>query len=149
MARQAQKGGEETESIQGYFRPILEENPKKYLRTRDNSELYDRWLKDHPGHDEIPSSVKNSLNNLKSRMRRERHMGKRRRKAAMNETATAAPAKVSRKTAGNLQALEEQIDECLSTARTLDREGLTEVIDLLRLARNQVIARVVGPALVR
>ncbi|MCI0459414.1 MAG: hypothetical protein L0Z62_20885 [Gemmataceae bacterium] len=145
MARQAAKSGDE--SIQGYFRPILEENPKKYLRNRDNSELYERWLKDHPGHTEIPHSVKNSLNNLKSRLRKERKMGKRRRKVEADEPA--APVKVSRKTAGNLQALEEQIDECLGMAKTVDREGLTEVIDLLRQARNQVIARVIGPALAR
>jgi hypothetical protein len=37
-----------------------------------------------------------------------------------------------------LEALEEQIDDCLSAAKALDREGLGDVIGLLRRARNQV-----------
>ncbi len=39
-------------SIQGYFRPILQQNPK-LLKQRGNDALYERWLKDHPG-EQIP-----------------------------------------------------------------------------------------------
>ena len=152
MEKQANRAAEGADSIQGYFRPIIEQNPKKYLKSRDNSELYERWLKDHPDHDTVPESVKNSLNNLKSRMRKDRKMGRRRKAAASDEptaSAAAAPARAARRAAGNLQALEEQIDECLGMARNIDREGLTRVIELLRDARNQVIARAVGAALSR
>jgi len=38
-----------------------------------------------------------------------------------------------------LDALEEQIDECLTLAKNLDREGLANVIGLLRRARNEVV----------
>ena len=38
-----------------------------------------------------------------------------------------------------LDALEEQIDECLTLAKNLDREGLANVISLLRRARNEVV----------
>jgi hypothetical protein len=38
-----------------------------------------------------------------------------------------------------LPALEEQIDECLTLARGLDREGLADVIAILRRARNEVV----------
>jgi hypothetical protein len=38
-----------------------------------------------------------------------------------------------------LEALEEQIDECLTFAKRLDREGLQDVIVLLRRARNAVV----------
>jgi hypothetical protein len=38
-----------------------------------------------------------------------------------------------------LEVLEEQIDECLLAARTLDRQGLESVINLLRRARNEVV----------
>ena len=38
-----------------------------------------------------------------------------------------------------LEALEEQIDECLTMARNLDREELESVIHLLRRARNEIV----------
>jgi hypothetical protein len=39
----------------------------------------------------------------------------------------------------NLEALEEAIDDCLTLARNFDREGLADVITLLRKARNAVV----------
>ena len=38
-----------------------------------------------------------------------------------------------------LELLEEQIDDCLSLAKHIDREGLSHVISLLRSARNAVV----------
>src|SRR3712207_840190 len=57
------------ESIQGYFRPIFKENPK-LLRERSNEELYQRWLKDHPGETVVPERVKQGLSNLKTVLRK-------------------------------------------------------------------------------
>jgi hypothetical protein len=38
-----------------------------------------------------------------------------------------------------LEALEERIDDCLTVAKHMDREGLDDVIRLLRNARNAVV----------
>jgi hypothetical protein len=38
-----------------------------------------------------------------------------------------------------LEQLGEQIDDCLTAAKVLDREGLEHVIRLLRQARNEVV----------
>lgn len=56
------------------------------------------------------------------------------------ETGAAPVALVApRKSLRHLRALEEQIDECPRAAKAADREGLAEVIDLLRRARNKVV----------
>ena len=72
---------------------------------------------------------------------------KRRKVARIAETSQpaatpAAPrAKVARIPTGGskLEALELQIDECLIAARHLDREGLHDIIAMLRRARNAVV----------
>jgi hypothetical protein len=134
-----QKAGRENqggESIQGYFRRIFKENPK-LLTSRSNDELLKRWLADHPGETEVPKSVKNGLQNVKSILRSK---GRKRRAARAAATPAGTPARLprSRVTSG-LEVLEEHIDECLTAARTMDREGLQDVIDFLRRARNAVV----------
>ena len=146
MTKQAARANEEGESIQGYFRPILEANPKLLDKKnrKNNTELYDLWLRDHPGETEVPDRVKNSLNNLKSQMRKQRR-GKKGRKAAPAEVAlvvmAAAPPRAPRRAMNSLETLEDKIDACLSMARGLELEGFEEVVSLLRRARNQVIAQ--------
>jgi len=56
-------------SIQGYFRPIFQENPE-LLKERSNESLYQMWLNDHPGESVVPEKVKQSLSNLKSILRK-------------------------------------------------------------------------------
>jgi hypothetical protein len=124
---------------------IREQVPTKLLKERSNDELYRRWLADHPGHEEVPSKVKANLQNIKSVLRAKR--GKK--KAAKQGSATAqsqAPAAVPpqplrRLPAKGLQQLEEQIDEVLGLARGLNRDGLQDVIAILRRARNEVVRR--------
>jgi DNA-binding MurR/RpiR family transcriptional regulator len=41
--------------------------------------------------------------------------------------------------AQGLEALEEQIDDCLTVAKHMDRDALDDVIRLLRNARNAVV----------
>ena len=53
----------------------------------------------------------------------------------------AAAAPVRRPAARGLESLEERIDDCLTLARSLDRDGLEAVIDLLRKARNGVVVQ--------
>ncbi|MCX7702004.1 MAG: hypothetical protein N2039_14100 [Gemmataceae bacterium] len=140
-----QEGGE---SIQGYFRQILNENPK-LLKQRSNEELYRRWLADHPDEKEVPERVKQGLANLKSLLRkRSRRMKKVRVQSNGHEatapvalTVTKAPPRPS---SANLFKLEAQIDEALLTARSMDPTGLDDVIKLLRSARNKVIVRLAG-----
>jgi hypothetical protein len=126
------------ESISGYFRKIFLENPK-LLKQRSNDELLRLWLADHPGHTDVPQKIKNNLANIKSVMRKKlRKRGGRPPKAEqpVGFAGEVARTKVSPR---GLEALEEQIDECLDAAKRLDREGLQEVIGLLRRARNSVV----------
>jgi hypothetical protein len=134
-ANNADAGGE---SIRGYFNRILRENPK-LLKGRSNAELLKRWQDDHKSPDEIPHSVKVGLQNAKSALRSGRRMRRARRdaQAARGGTPQAEPAAGRLKQP--LEALEEQIDDCITAAKVLDREGLEHVIALLRHARNEVV----------
>jgi hypothetical protein len=118
------------ETISGYFRAILRENPK-LLKTRSNQELLDRWLKDHPKEKEVPYRVKHNLANIKGVLRKKG----RKRKGVTNE----APRPVAATRSRGLEGLEENIDHCLDQAKMLDREGLDSIIKLLRRARNEVV----------
>src|SRR5437016_2314184 len=64
--KRRRKGG--GESISGYFKAIFVEKPA-LLKQRSNAELFERWLKDHPGHKEVPLTVKQGLSNIKSALR--------------------------------------------------------------------------------
>jgi hypothetical protein len=127
------KEGEET--VSSYFRRVFKEKPL-WLKTRSNDLVLQRWLDDHPGEKEVPKRVKQGLMNVKSVLRHRRR--KRRGKAAEDQTAEAAPA-VPKKTSRGLEHLEEQIDECLTMARSMDREALKPIIHHLRQARNAVV----------
>ena len=146
-AQQAQRPAPSTngETTSGYFRRLFKENPK-LLKGSDNSELLDRWLRDRPGHKEVPVNVKYILHAVKSSLRHKR----RRRRAEKAQTTPAAVAPVvsarpaaapapARRAGASLTRLEEKIDACLAVAREMDREGLVEVIDRLRSARNAVV----------
>ena len=133
------------ETTSGYFRRLFKENPK-LLKGGDNSELFQRWLQDHPGQNEVPVKVTYILHAVKSRLR---HKRRQRRAETAQATpaavapvvsAAAAPAPAAARRAGaGLKRLEEEIDACLAVAREMDREGLAEVIDRLRAARNAVV----------
>src|SRR5262245_58418409 len=131
------------ESTQGYFRSIFKENPK-LLKKRSNDELYERWLKDHPGEKEVPLKVRQGLSNLKSVMRAK--MKRRGRKRREEAKGTLASSHSATRVPRGLALLETQIDDALQHARQLDPEGLDEVIKMLRTARNRVIVRVEGTA---
>ena len=126
------------ESISGYFRKIFLENPK-LLKQRSNDELLRLWLADHPGHTDVPQKIKNNLANIKSVMRKK--LRKRGGRPPKSEQPVGFVGEVTRTKVSprGLEALEEQIDECLDAAKRLDREGLSEVISLLRRARNSVV----------
>ena len=131
--RKSDHGGE---SISGYFRKIFKENPK-LLKGRSNEELLKRWLADHPGQKEAPQTVKNNLANVKSILRKKLRKGGR--PKAVQPVGVVTEVSKPKVTPRGLEALEEQIDECLSCAKRMDREGLADVIGLLRRARNTVV----------
>jgi hypothetical protein len=138
MAR-PRKNAEGGESVQGYFRKIFDENPK-LLKQRSNKELFERWLKDHPGETAVPDKVKQGLSNLKSVLRNRRQ---RRKRAQAEENAMGAPARRLTGRAGSaLIGLEGQIDEALVMARQMGDQD--EVSRLLRAARNRVIVQLGG-----
>ena len=129
------------ETTSGYFRTLFKQNPK-LLVTRSNSELLGRWLADHPGNTEVPHNVQKSMAKVKGLLRKK---SRKRRKATTVEpgapvtpTNSVPPAfvKIAPK---SLEALEEQIDDCLTLAKKTDKEGLAEVIRMLRNARNGVV----------
>jgi hypothetical protein len=125
------------ETVAGYFRKIFAGNPQ-LLEGRSNDELFRRWLADHPGEKEVPTRVKQGLQNVKSVLR---SRGRKSRKARDARAAVASPQAPPRKTAplSKLEALEEHIDESLSMAKGIDRDKLNDVIQHLRRARNLVV----------
>jgi hypothetical protein len=126
------------ESIAGYFRKVFAEAPK-LLKTRSNAKLLDRWLVDHPGEKEVPDSVKSSLSNIKSVLRSKKRKRRKARAAAGAIAAVPVAVAVRQPKTSVLETLEEQIDDCLTAARKIDKEGLEDVIRLLRKARNAVV----------
>jgi hypothetical protein len=140
--REGANPGPEGETVAGYFRKIFKENPK-LLKQRSNDELFRRWLADHPGHSAVPKQVRTGLQNIKSVLRSKRS----KQKGARPEPAGGAPPTAvaqrppRRAPAKGLEQLEEHIDECLSLAKTTDREALGDVIALLRRARNAVVVK--------
>jgi hypothetical protein len=131
------------ESVAGYFRQVFAENPA-WLKGRSNQAVLERWLADHAGQNEVPDRVKQNLANIKSVLRKKLRKGGRPKKQAepVAETAPDAAPKVY----DTLEALEVLIDDALTLARSLDREGLDSVIGHLRRARNEVVWKTGEPA---
>ena len=124
-----------TDSMSGWFRKIFQEHPS-WLKGRSNAAVIAQWESDHPGKKFGPSE-RNACNNTKSILRK--RLRKRGRKAADPDAAPAVSKALPRILRTSLELLEERIDDCISLARTLDREGLDSVAKLLRRARNEVV----------
>jgi hypothetical protein len=134
----AKKATANDETPSGYFRRILNEN-RRLLSGRNNQVLLDRWLADHPGHNDIPKNVRAILSNVKSVMRSKRRG--RRKAAGAEETGAPATATLGlpKMKSHRLDRLEEQIDDVLALAKSMAGEGLENIIKLLRRARNEVV----------
>jgi hypothetical protein len=129
------------ETIAGYFRKVFAEAPT-LLKKRSNAPLLERWLADHPGEKEVPQTVKSSLSNLKSVLRSKKRKRRKAKAAAAEIAGVPVAAAVKKHKPSVLETLEEQIDDCLTAARNLDKEALDEVIHLLRKARNAVVWKI-------
>jgi len=106
------------------------------LRTRDYDGLKAAWEKGNPGKP-FSEKLRQIAANIKSRMRKDLGMRKRRRKQSAVVANGQAAVKPLRPVL--LAPLEEHIDECLMLARGVGRDQLADVIRLLKRARNQVI----------
>ena len=126
MAKKTSKSG----SSYSYFKQLFHDHPE-WLKEKSNAVIVAQYKTDHNLPDDaiIEKKVMNNLANQKSVMRK----GQRQRLAAKN------PGKPPLVSSNRLEVLEEQIDECLTAAKNLDRTGLDEVIHLLRRARNKVV----------
>jgi hypothetical protein len=135
--------GPTDETASGYFRQYYKQHPRQ-LWKRSNAKALEQWMDDHPGHTEPPPTVKNTLANIKSQLRKDHP---KRGGRAAGEGAPAAPQPApSRARPKDLQQLEERIDSCMVFAREIDEEGLDEVWQLLRRARNRVVWKAGGLA---
>jgi DNA-binding MurR/RpiR family transcriptional regulator len=90
----------------------------------------------------VPDSVKSSLSNIKSVLRSKKRKRRKAKAAAAAIAAGPVAVAVKQPKTSVLETLEEQIDDCLTAARNLDKEGLEEVIRLLRKARNVVVWKI-------
>jgi hypothetical protein len=132
---------ENGETTSGYFRRIVKEAPH-LLVTRSNDEMLARWLTDHPGQKEVPKNVHKNLAKIKGVLRhkgRKKHAKPKTVEQAVAVQAISTPLKPTRIAPKGLEGLEEQIDDALTVAKRMDREGLADVIRLLRNARNGVV----------
>jgi hypothetical protein len=127
------------ESVSGYFKQLFKDRPD-LLNAGSNTALFERWLQDHPAEKNVPNRVKNILSNVKSIVRRKRRRKAGKKKATELPTLVAPQAKPV--PVVKLESLEEQIDDCLTHAKRLDREGLADIILLLRRARNGVVWKI-------
>jgi two-component sensor histidine kinase len=142
-----QKGNEGT--VTGYFRTIFAERPD-WLGEKSNDPILARYREDHniaPG-GEIDKKIKQNLANIKSVLRkqsRKKKRGRPKKDAAVLSAvyvAAAAPIAAKKTAVSKLDTLEESIDDCLTAAKSLDREELHDVIVLLRKARNAVVWKI-------
>lgn len=131
MARKSAKTG----SSYSYFKQLFERHPE-HLKAKKNAAIMAQYRSDHGLADDAPldKTVTNNLANLKSVMRKKLRIKAR--------AAAKSSGKPMVKSSNRLEQLEEQIDDCLTFARNLDRTGLEEVIHLLRRARNKVVWKI-------
>jgi hypothetical protein len=90
----------------------------------------------------VPDRIKYIVANVKSVLRKGLRKKPGRRPAEPKAT-EATPGEQAtpptRAAATLLETLEEQIDQCMTLVRSLDPEGLDEIIARLRRARNEVV----------
>jgi hypothetical protein len=134
-------------SVAGYFRGVFKDRPE-WLWEKSNDVILARYREDHGmgPNAAVKSNIKANLANLKSVLRKQSRKKKRAQSAAAHSAqpimgAVAAPASPAARRLGNgrLETLEELIDDCLTLAKHQDREGLHDVIQMLRRARNTVV----------
>jgi hypothetical protein len=137
MAKKRMKSGQSQSS---YFRKLFTEKPR-WLNQTSNDEVVARFRTDHKlaADADIGKSAKQTMANVKSLMRKALREGGGK-VPKMNAAFALAAGPVPKSTGKpRLDHLEELIDDCMATAKELDRQGLDHIIRLLRHARNEVV----------
>ena len=126
------KRGRKKKSVGGYFRTVFASHPE-WLRGKSNAPLLAQYRKDKGMAEDakVPNNIKANLANIKSVLRKEGRI-KTGRKMISVKAVKAVPGT-------KMEALEELIDDCMTLAKNIDREGLANVISKLRSARNEVV----------
>jgi hypothetical protein len=131
-------------STRSYFKKVFSEHPE-WLEDSSTEAVLARWQKDHAGK-ELTASIKSSLSNIKSQLRKDKGLRKKGRRKGRRRARVAAASAVEARKAGSrrlsthaLEKLETMIDSCLSHARIQATNDLAGIIHHLRLARNTVI----------
>src|SRR5436309_3375097 len=109
-------------SMNSYFRTVCQEKPE-WLRQKSNDEVIARYRADHnmAADADVGKSVKQTMANVKSIMRKGQRQGANgRRGGAMSRVPTDAMTNYVRTGKATLENLEELIDECLVAAKGLD-----------------------------
>lgn len=130
MAKAKAQGDSISARIKAIYRSDVE-----LLRARDNDGLKTAWEKNHPG-EKFSDKIRQIAANIKSRMRQDMGMRKRRSKGKVVAIEIDAPKPIK---LALLAPLEEHVDECLMLARGVGREQLADVIKHLKRARNRLI----------
>ena len=116
----------------------LFDSDHELLRAREYDGLKAAWETAYPGKP-FSASLRQIAANIKSRMRKDLGMRKRKRKVHATANGMAGPKPVR---AAQLIPLEEHVDECLMLARGVGREQLGDVIRYLKRARNLLIVMI-------
>ena len=122
------KKSKEYPSSYSYFKNLFLNDPS-WLKVKSNQAILAKYRSDHGLAEDamLEKKIMNNLANLKSVM-------KSRSRKADKKAGTPVV-----KSGNKLEALEIAIDHSLTQARVLDPEGLKEVIQHLRAARNKVV----------
>jgi hypothetical protein len=136
MARRKKRG----ENMSGYFRQVFKEKPE-WLEQTSNDVVLARYRSDHgmSAKADVGKSVKGTMANIKSVLRREARQAGQSLEAKTKPTSTPGWSPAGEAAGTTLESLEEMIDDCLAAAKSYDRAGLESVIRHLRDARNQVV----------
>ena len=131
----AKRRGRKRKSLSGYFKTVIDENPQWLDGVGTNKLILARFHADHPNKP-ITGKIRANLANVKSVLRRDK-----RKRGGVRVSPHLFAARSTPGFAGSksLAGLEEYIDECLTLAKNIDRDGLANVIRLLRDARNHVV----------
>ena len=133
-----QRNRSREENVSEYFRNVFKANPQ-LLQSPTNEDVYNVWLKDHPGYDGVPNRVKQICSYIKGVAKRKLQQTPVQREMLPPAAASEPPSAPTGPS--DLELLEASIDDCMMLAKHLDRQGLEHVIHHLRLARNEIVLK--------
>jgi hypothetical protein len=140
QATEEGSGGAGAENISQYWKNFFTKRPE-LLGVRSNDDAIAQWKADHNGHS-MSQSAHNGLTNVKSQMRGKMgvSVGKRKRgrpRKGAHAQAAAPAARVAKAPTKILEALEDQIDKCLTLIS--GQEALGKIVQALKHARRLTI----------